>query len=94
MCRAGRTASSAYLSSITQETAISEVEIIWMLMPSRDSAVNIVAATPEWLRMPTPTMETLATRSSCTVLSAPTARATSSSAVRALHDAFGLGRER
>src|SRR5207253_1681311 len=51
-----RTASSAYLSSITQETAISEVEIIWMLMPSLESAENIRAATPEWLRMPTPTM--------------------------------------
>src|SRR5205823_1484672 len=55
-----RTASSAYLSSITQDTAISEVEIIWMLMPSLESAANMRAATPEWLRMPTPTMETLA----------------------------------
>src|SRR5207244_431914 len=78
-----RTASSAYLSSITQETAISEVEIIWMLMPSLESAENMRAATPEWLRMPTPTMETLATRSSWTVFSAPTACATSSSTVRA-----------
>ena len=59
-----RTASSAYLSSITQETAISEVEIMWMLTPSRERARNIRAATPEWLRIPTPTMETLAMRSS------------------------------
>jgi hypothetical protein len=29
-----RTASSAYLASITNDTLISEVEIIWMLMPS------------------------------------------------------------
>src|SRR6267378_534631 len=66
-----RTASSAYLSSITHETAISEVEIIWMLMPSLASVSNILAATPEWLRMPTPTMDTLATRSSWTTPWAP-----------------------
>src|SRR5205823_13935805 len=76
-----RTASSAYLSSITHDTAISDVEIIWMLMPSFDSAPNMTAATPEWLRMPTPTMETLATRSSCTTFSAPTVRPISCSAV-------------
>src|SRR2546422_72217 len=75
-CRV-RTASSAYLSSMTHETAISDVEIIWMLMPSRPSAANIVEATPEWLRMPTPTMETLATRSSCTIPRAPISRTTS-----------------
>ena len=69
-----RTASSVYLSSMTQETAISDVEIIWMLMPSADSASNMRAATPEWLRMPTPTMETLATRSSATTPSAPISR--------------------
>src|SRR5438128_3289295 len=39
-CRA-RTASSAYLSSMTHEMAISEVEIIWMLMPSPASVANI-----------------------------------------------------
>ena len=59
-----RTANSVYLSSMTQETAISEVEIMWMLTPSRERARNIRAATPEWLRIPTPTMETLAIRSS------------------------------
>src|SRR5262249_51923275 len=66
-----RTASSVYLSSITHDTAISDVEIIWMLMRSRDSVWNIRAATPEWLRMPTPTIETLATRSSWVTPSAP-----------------------
>src|SRR5438046_2681269 len=47
-----RTASSAYLSSMTHEIAISEVEIIWMLIPSLESVANIFAATPPWLRMP------------------------------------------
>jgi hypothetical protein len=36
-----------------------EVEIIWMLMPSSLSERNIRLATPTWLRMPMPTMETL-----------------------------------
>src|SRR5262249_17392628 len=75
-----RTASSAYLSSMTHDTAISDVEIIWMLMPSRASAANIWEATPEWLRIPTPMMETLATRSSCTTPWAPTLRPMSCSA--------------
>src|SRR5262245_55513426 len=75
-----RTASSAYLSSMTHDTAISDVEIIWMLMPSRASAANIWEATPEWLRIPTPMMETLARRSSCTTPWAPTLRPMSCSA--------------
>src|SRR5216117_4111867 len=78
-----RTASSAYLSSMTHEIAISEVEIIWMLIPSLESVANIFAATPPWLRMPTPTIETLATRSSWTTPRAPIDRATSSSATTA-----------
>src|SRR5206468_877027 len=44
-----RTASSVYLSSMTHEMAISEVEIIWMLMPSLARVVNIREATPAWL---------------------------------------------
>src|SRR5437879_12410438 len=72
-----RTASSAYLSSITHDTAISDVEIIWMLMPSRASVANIVDATPEWLRIPTPTIENLATRSLCTIPRAPISCTTS-----------------
>src|SRR5439155_12417228 len=52
-----RTASSVYLSSMTHEMAISEVEIIWMLMPSLARVVNIREATPAWLRMPTPRSE-------------------------------------
>src|SRR5215510_12544431 len=78
-----RTASSAYLSSITHDVAISDVEIIWMLMPSRASAANIVAATPAWLRIPTPTIDTLATRSLCTIPRAPISRATSVSSATA-----------
>ena len=41
------------------------------------------AATPEWLRMPTPTMETLATRSSAATPLAPTSLATVASALSA-----------
>src|SRR4030095_1900197 len=51
-----RTARSAYLAATTQDTLISEVEMLWMLMPSLPSTSNIRAATPEWFRIPTPTM--------------------------------------
>src|SRR5262249_10156208 len=44
-----------------------------MLMPSLDKVANMLAATPAWLRIPTPTIETLATRSSATTPSAPIA---------------------
>ena len=44
-CRT-RTASSTYLASTTTEVLISEVEIIWMLIPTSASARNILAATP------------------------------------------------
>ncbi len=53
-----------YLRSISTETLISEVVMTWMLMPSAASAENIFCATPEWLRMPMPTMEIFATSSS------------------------------
>ena len=43
-----------------QEILISLVEIILMLMLLLDSASNILEATPLWLCMPAPTMETLA----------------------------------
>src|SRR4029077_1457364 len=36
-----RTASSVYLASITTDILISEVEIIWMLMPSSESTSNM-----------------------------------------------------
>jgi hypothetical protein len=42
-------------------TLISLVEIAWMLMPRSASARNMVAATPAWLFMPTPTTLILAT---------------------------------
>ena len=48
-----------YFSSITTLVLISLVEIIWMLMPSSLSTRNMRLATPTWLRMPMPTMETL-----------------------------------
>ena len=44
---------------MTQEILISDVLIIMMLIPSLAMAENILAATPEWERMPTPMMETL-----------------------------------
>ena len=53
-------ASSRYFSSITQEILISDVLIIMMLIPSRDNTSNILAATPQCDRMPTPMSETLA----------------------------------
>ena len=36
---------------------ISDVAIVWMLMPASDRVLNILAATPEWVRIPTPTTE-------------------------------------
>jgi len=57
-------ANSVYFDSITQEILISEVLIIMMLIPSFASAPNMVEATPEWLLIPIPTMDTLAIFSS------------------------------
>src|SRR5437667_271193 len=56
-----RTASSVYFSSTTTEILISEVEIICTLMPSAASTSNMRAAMPAWVRMPMPTIDTLAT---------------------------------
>ena len=53
-------ANSIYFSSMTQEILISDVLIIMMLTPSRDRTSNILAATPECDRMPTPIRETFA----------------------------------
>src|SRR5471030_506216 len=66
-----RTASSRYFSSITTETLISDVEIIWMLMLSLARASNMRLATPAWERMPTPTIDTLAILVSPTTSRAP-----------------------
>src|SRR5207248_7700359 len=41
-----RTANSRYFSSITTEVLISEVEIIWILIPSWARLLNILAAMP------------------------------------------------
>ena len=58
------------------ETLISEVETIIMLMPSLARIWNMVEAMPGWLRMPTPTMETLAMSRSPVTASAPISPAT------------------
>src|SRR5438874_2328024 len=71
LCSA-RTASSMYFSSISTEILISDVEIIWMLMPSSDSVRNIVLAMPTCERMPTPTTETFDTFGSPSTCSACT----------------------
>ncbi len=42
-----------------------------MLMPFSASALNMVLATPAWLRMPTPITDTLATSSSTATSSKP-----------------------
>ena len=55
-CRRERPA-PRYFSSMATEILISEVEIIWMLMPSSARALNILEATPGWERMPTPTAD-------------------------------------
>ena len=66
-----RTASSVYFSSMRQVILISEVEIILMLMFSLLRARKAREATPEWLRMPTPMTETLATAESWRISSQP-----------------------
>ena len=84
LCRL-RTASSMYFSSMTTEVLISEVEIIWMLMPSSLKVRNILLATPTWLRMPMPTMLTLQILVSPATSCAPSSGSTfslSSSTVR------------
>ena len=54
------TARSASPRSMMQEILISLVEIMWMLMLLLASASNMLAATPLWLCIPAPTMDTLA----------------------------------
>src|SRR5262249_13710430 len=78
-----RTASSVYFSSMTTEILISEVEIIWMLIPSRASTSNIRDATPACVRMPMPTIEIFAMSSSPTTPRAPISRAVGSTTWRA-----------
>ncbi len=43
-----------------------DVAMTLMLMPSSLSVLNIFAATPDWLRIPMPTADTLATSLSAT----------------------------
>src|SRR5947208_5867004 len=73
-----RTASSVYLASITTEILISEVEIIWMLIPSLESTSNMRDAMPACVRMPMPTIDTLATSSWPATPCAPISRAVAS----------------
>jgi hypothetical protein len=72
------------LAWISAETLISDVEMIWRLMPSSARTRNIFAATPEWFRIPTPTMETLETSSSASTPSAPISFAMASTMSRVL----------
>src|ERR1039458_4563414 len=53
-------ACSPLVRSTTTEILISLVEIISMLIPSRARVSNILPATPVWLFIPTPTMDSLA----------------------------------
>src|SRR6266446_2403846 len=73
-----RTASSVYLASMTTEILISEVEIIWMLIPSLESTSNMRDAMPACVRMPMPTIDTLATSSWPATPCAPISRAVAS----------------
>src|SRR3990172_26118 len=77
------TASSVYLALTTQDILISEVLIIIMLMPSWARTLNILAATPEWLIIPTPMIETFATSSSISRPLAPISLTTVSTMLRA-----------
>src|SRR5437660_6104633 len=73
-----RTASSVYLASMTTEILISEVEIIWMLIPSLARTSNMRDAMPACVRMPMPTIDTLATSSWPATPCAPISRAVAS----------------
>src|SRR5438132_7650306 len=73
-----RTASSVYLASMTTEILISEVEIIWMLIPSLARTSNMRAAMPACVRIPMPTIDTLATSSWPATPCAPISRAVAS----------------
>src|SRR6185295_1570918 len=81
-CRA-RTASSVYFASMTTEILISDVEIIWMLMPSPASTSNMRAAMPACVRIPTPTIDTFATSSCPATPCAPMSFAVASTSARA-----------
>jgi hypothetical protein len=58
--------------SIRIEILISDVVMARMLMPFSASALNAVAATPAWLRMPMPITDTFDMPSSCWTTSKPT----------------------
>ena len=58
------TAAGTWSAAITQEILIGEVEIISMLIPFSPRVWKTFAATPGWLRIPAPTIETLPIRSS------------------------------
>ena len=89
-----RTASGTRSPSITQEILIGEVEIISMLMPASPSTVNTVAATPGWLRMPAPTIETFPIDSSAATCSIPSSPTSASSASRAIAPVLARDGER
>ena len=78
---------------MSTETLISEVVITLMFTPSLASAWNMRCATPAWLRMPIPTIETFATSSSVSIAeksSPPEARAESIAAIEATKASGGI----
>src|SRR4029078_6146241 len=81
VCRA-LTASGTRSPGTTQEMRIGEVEIISMLMPLSPRVVNTLAATPGWVFIPAPTIDTLPIDSSVATVM-PSSAAMGSSAVRA-----------
>src|SRR3954467_4414085 len=76
------TASGTRSPGTTQEMRIGEVEIISMLMPLSPSVVNTLAATPGWVFIPAPTIETFPIEGSVASVM-PSSDAIGSSAVRA-----------
>src|SRR6185436_5145759 len=71
-----RIASSARSSATTHAILISLVDTIWMSIPTDARASNASAATPGWLRMPAPTIDTFATFSSVSTPLPPSSAAT------------------
>ena len=77
------------VSSTVTAILISEVEIMPMLMPASPRALNMVAATPEWERMPMPTADNFAMPPSVSILaSGLSAASTGLSAAWALPRSF------
>src|SRR4029079_17780014 len=77
------TASGTRSPGTTHEMRIGDVEIISMLMPLSPRVVNTLAATPGWVFIPAPTIDTFPIVSSVATVM-PSSAAIGSSAVRAV----------